>query len=141
MSDQLSPEQADDEFFAALIAGDVSRLEPLLDERFLIVDVMSGAVADRAALTAALAERVLEFERVELIERTGRHYGDSAILVGRTQMAGSFAGAAFRFRARPAKLPVSSPAPPSTPPSRYTHVFVRGADTHWRLASAQGTQI
>src|SRR3954463_3689219 len=123
MSDQLSPEQADDEFFAALIAGDVSRLEPLLDERFLIVDVMSGAVAARAALTAALAERVLEFERVELIERTGRHYGDSAILVGRTQMAGSFARAAF------------------TAASRYTHVFVRGADTHWRLASAQGTQI
>ena len=123
MSDHLSPEQADDEFFAALTAGDVSRLEPLLDERFLIVDVMSGAVADRAALTTALAERVLEFERVELIERAGRHYGDTAILVGRTQMAGSFAGAAF------------------TAASRYTHVFVRGADTRWRLASAQGTQI
>ena len=43
MSDHMSPEQADDEFFDALIAGDVSRLEPLLDERFLIVDVMSGA--------------------------------------------------------------------------------------------------
>jgi ketosteroid isomerase-like protein len=123
MSDHLSPEQADDEFFAALTAGDVSRLEPLLDERFLIVDVMSGAVADRAALTTALAEQVLEFERVELIERAGRHYGDTAILVGRTRMAGSFAGAAF------------------TAASRYTHVFVRGVDTRWRLASAQGTQI
>jgi ketosteroid isomerase-like protein len=123
MSDHLSPEQADDEFFAALTAGDVSRLEPLLDERFLIVDIMSGAVADRAALTAALAGRVLEFERVELIERAGRHYGETAILVGRTEMAGSFAGAAF------------------TAASRYTHVFVRGADRHWRLASAQGTQI
>jgi len=123
MSDHLSPGQADDEFFAALTAGDVSRLEPLLDERFLIVDIMSGAVADRAALTAALAERVLEFERVELIERAGRHYGETAILVGRTEMAGSFAGAAF------------------TAASRYTHVFVRGADTRWRLASAQGTQI
>jgi ketosteroid isomerase-like protein len=123
MSDHLSPEQADDEFFAALTAGDVSRLEPLLDERFLIVDVMSGGVADRAALTTALAERVLEFERVELLERAGRHYGDTAILVGRTQMAGSFAGAAF------------------TAASRYTHVFVRGADARWRLASAQGTQI
>ena len=123
MSDHLSPEQADDEFFAALTSGDVSRLEPLLDERFLIVDIMSGAVADRAALTAALAERVLEFERVEVIERAGRHYGDTAILVGRTRMAGSFAGAAF------------------TAASRYTHVFVRGADTRWRLANAQGTQI
>ena len=123
MSDHMSPEQADDEFFAALTAGDVSRLEPLLDERFLIVDVMSGAVADRAALLAALAERILEFGHVELIERAARHYGDTAILVGRTQMAGSFAGAAFAAA------------------SRYTHVFVRGADTRWRLASAQGTQI
>ena len=123
MSDHMSPEQADDEFFAALTAGDVSRLEPLLDERFLIVDVMSGAVADRAALLAALDERILEFGRVELIERAARHYGDTAILVGRTQMAGSFSGAAF------------------TAASRYTHVFVRGADTRWRLASAQGTQI
>jgi ketosteroid isomerase-like protein len=37
-------------------------------------------------------------------------------------MAGSFAGAAF------------------TAASRYTHVFVRGADTRWRLASAQGSR-
>jgi ketosteroid isomerase-like protein len=123
MSDQRSPEQVDDEFFDALTAGDVGRLEAVLDERFLIVDVMSGAVADRAALTAALGERIVEFERIELIERAARDYGDTAILVGRTQMAGSFAGAAFSAA------------------SRYTHVFVRGADTRWRLASAQGTQI
>src|SRR3954462_13336994 len=98
-------------------------VDPLLDDRFLIVDVMSGAVADRAALLSALGGRMLEFEHVELIERAARHYGDAAILVGRTQMAGSFSGAAF-------------PAA-----SRHTHVFVRGADTRWRLASAQGTQI
>ena len=123
MNDHTSPERADDEFFDALIAGDARRLESLLDERFLIVDVMSGAVADRAALVAALDERVLEFELVDVIERAARDYGDTAILVGRTQMAGSFAGAAF------------------TAASRYTHVFVRGADAQWRLASAQGTQI
>jgi ketosteroid isomerase-like protein len=123
MNEHMSPERADDEFFDALIAGDVGRLEPLLDERFLIVDVMSGAVADRAALIDALKERVLKFERVDLVERTVRDYDDTAILVGRTKMAGSFAGSAF-------------PAA-----SRYTHVFVRGADDRWRLASAQGTQI
>ena len=123
MSDHLSPEQVEDAFFDALIAGDVSRLEPLLDERFVIVDVMSGAVADRAALTGALKDRILAFDRVELIERVARHYGDTAILVGRTQMAGWFAGSAFAAA------------------SRYTHVFVRGADARWRLASAQGTQI
>jgi hypothetical protein len=84
MSDQGSPQQVDGKFFDALTAGDVRRLEAVLDERFLIVDVMSGAVADRAALTAALDERVLEFERVELIERAARLYGDTAIVVGRT---------------------------------------------------------
>ena len=123
MSDDMSPEQVEDAFFDALIAGDVSRLEPLLDERFLIVDVMSGAVADRAELTGALKDRILEFDRVEPIERAARRYGDTAVLVGRTQMAGSFAGSAFAAA------------------SRYTHVFVRGADARWRLASAQGTQI
>src|SRR4051794_18997057 len=106
MSDQRSPEQVDDDFFDALTAGDVGRLEAVLDERFLIVDVMSGAVADRMALTAALGERIVEFERIELIERAARDYGDTAILVGRAEMAGSFAGAAF------------------TAASRYTHVFV-----------------
>jgi ketosteroid isomerase-like protein len=123
MNDRTSPEQADDQFFEALTAGDARRVEAVLDERFLIVDVMSGTVADRAALVGALDGRVLEFERVELVERTARHYGETAILVGRTQMAGSFGGAGFSTA------------------SRYTHVFVRGADAQWRLASAQGTRI
>src|SRR4051794_26023100 len=123
MSDHMSPERADDEFFAALTAGDVSRVEALLDNRFLIVDVMSGAVADRAALRGPGEGRFLVFGRVELIGGPARRYGATAILVGRTQMVGSFSGAAFSAA------------------SRYTHVFVRGADMRWRLASAQGTQI
>jgi ketosteroid isomerase-like protein len=123
MSDHTPAEQADDQFFDALTAGDTQRIEQLLDDRFLIVDVLSGAVADRQALVAALRERTLEFERVDLVERVARYYGDTAILVGRTQMAGSFAGTAFAAA------------------SRYTHVFVRGADARWRLASAQGTSI
>jgi ketosteroid isomerase-like protein len=114
---------AEDAFFDALTAGDARRLEPLLDDRFLIVDVMSGAVADRTAIVGALDERILEFERIDVVERAVREYGDTAIVVGRTQMAGRFAGAAFAAA------------------SRYTHVFVRGADARWRLASAQGTPI
>lgn len=123
MNHLTSPEDADDQCFDALTAGDARSLEALLDERFLIVDVMSGAVADRAALVAALGERVLSFERVDVVERAVRRYGDTAILVGRTRMAGSFAGTAFSAA------------------SRYTHVFVRGTDARWRLASAQGTRI
>src|SRR3954454_17722941 len=116
MSDQNFPEQVEDEFFDALVAGDVGRLEPALDERFLIVDVMSGAVADRGALMAALGERIVAFERIELLERASRHYGDTAIVVVGTEMAGSFA------------------APASSAASRYTHVFVRGGEARWRLA-------
>jgi ketosteroid isomerase-like protein len=123
MNDPTSPEHADDQFFQALIAGDTQLIELLLDDRFVIVDVMSGAVTDRAAFIGALQERVVEFERVDLVERTARDYGDTAILVGRTQMAGSFAGTAFAAS------------------SRYTHVFVRDGDGRWRLASAQGTPI
>jgi ketosteroid isomerase-like protein len=123
MSDLKLAEHVDDQFFEALTAGDVQRIEELLDDRFLIVDVLSGAVADRQALVAALRDRILEFERVDLVERAARYYGETAILVGRTQMAGSFAGTAFAAA------------------SRYTHVFVRGADACWRLASAQGTSI
>jgi ketosteroid isomerase-like protein len=123
MNHDTPAEHADDQFFDALTAGDSRSIEELLDERLLIIDVRSGAVADRTTLVRALQERLLEFERVDLIDRAARYYGDTAILVGRTQMAGSFAGTAF------------------TTASRYTHVFVRGADARWRLASAQGTPI
>jgi hypothetical protein len=49
MSDQTSPEQVDDEFFGALSAGDVSRLEPLLDERFRVARRPTRSAAWRVA--------------------------------------------------------------------------------------------
>jgi ketosteroid isomerase-like protein len=116
-------ELAEDQFFDALVAADVERLDGLLAEDFLIVDVMSGGVADRTALIAALGDGLLEFQRVNLVERATRRYGDTAIIVGRTEMAGSFQGASF------------------TTASRYTHVLVHDRDGGWRLASAQGTSI
>ena len=84
---------------------------------------MRGGVADRASFLAALRARVLVFDRVALVERTTRRYGDAAVIVGRTEMSGTFGGAPF------------------TAPSRYTHVLVRGGDDRWRLATAQGTRI
>ena len=130
MNDQTLPraatdaaENAEDRFFDALAAGDVARIEDLLHDDFLIVDVMSGGVADRASFLAALRERLVEFDRVQLVERAGRRYGDSAVIVGRTEMSGTFGGAPFAAA------------------SRYTHVLVRDGDDRWRLVSAQGTQI
>jgi hypothetical protein len=80
-------------------------------------------VVDRPSFIAALRDGLVGFERVHLVERVTRHYGDIAIIVGRTEMSGSFDGA--RFGAA----------------SRYTHVLLRERDGRWRLASAQGTSI
>ena len=116
-------EFAEDQFFDGLVAGDVERVEQLLSQDFVIVDLMTGAVADRAAFVGALRDGRLQFERMELMERLTRHHGDTAIIVGRTEMSGSFDAASFAAA------------------SRYTHVLVRERDGRWRLASAQGTRI
>jgi ketosteroid isomerase-like protein len=119
-----SAELAEDRFFAALLAGDVASLDTVIADDFLIVDISSGTVADRASFIAALEDGALEFDRIELVERLTRHYGDTAIIVGRTEMSGAFGGVGFAAS------------------SRYTHVFVRDSDDgRWRLASAQGTRI
>lgn len=116
-------EETEDRFFAALRGNDADQVDQHLDDGFLIVDVNSGAVTDRAGLLAALRDGALAFDRVDLVERATRIYGDAGVVVGRTAMAGTFAGQQFAVA------------------SRYTHVFVRGADERWRLASGQGTPI
>jgi ketosteroid isomerase-like protein len=116
-------ELAEDQFFDALATSDVERVDQLLAQDFLIVDVISGRVVDRAAFIAALRDRLLAFERVDLVERRTRHYGETAVIVGRTEMAGSLDAARFAVA------------------SRYTHVLVRERDGRWRLVSGQGTRI
>ena len=122
MSPYSEPEPAEDAFFGALLSGDVGALEDVLADDFLIVDVMSGNVADREGFLGPLGDRSLRFESIDLVERQTRTYGDAAVIVGRTAMKGSFGELDFSAS------------------SRYTHVLVR-ADGEWRLASAQGTQI
>jgi ketosteroid isomerase-like protein len=116
-------ERTEDAFFAALRASDGDALEDLVGDDMLLVDVNSGAVVDRSAFVGALRERALVFDRVELVERATRSYGDAAVIVGRTEMAGTFADASFAVS------------------SRYTHVFVRGDEGRWRLVNGQGTPI
>ena len=118
----MEPELADDAFFAALLAGDTRALAEVLADDFLIVDVMSGNVSDRKAFLGPLGDGRLRFQSIDLIERQTRRYGDAAVIVGRTEMRGSFGGQEFGAA------------------SRYTHVLIR-ADGAWRLASAQGTPI
>lgn len=116
-------ESAEDAFFAALRGGDTGALEELVGDGMRLVDVNSGMVVDRSDFLDALRGRVLAFDRVDLVERETRRFADTAVIVGRTELAGSFAGARFAVS------------------SRYTHVFARGRDDRWRLVNGQGTPI
>ena len=116
-------EAAEDSFFTALLAGDATELGELIAADFTIVDVISGAVADSAAFLGAFRRGLLSFSRVELVDRFTRLYGDVAVIVGRTEMAGTLDGDDFAVS------------------SRYTHVFVLGGDGRWRLVAAQGSRI
>jgi ketosteroid isomerase-like protein len=116
-------ENTDDRFFAALLAADGPALQELLAPDFTIIDVMAGSVVDRDPFVAAVRDKVVGFDSIDVEGRAARSYGDdAAVIVGSTRMAGTFAGNRFAVH------------------SRYTHVFVR-QDASWRLASAQGTGI
>lgn len=117
------PERADDRFFAALLAADGAELESLLAADFLLVDVVGGGVVERSAFVATVDSGLLDLNSIRVLERRTRRHGDTAIVVGRTQMAGSFEGAPFEAA------------------SRYTHVLVRGPEQQWLLVNAQGTRI
>ena len=68
------------------------------DQVGLIVEVMTGAVADRAAFVGALRDGRLDFQRIDLVERLTQHHGDTAIVVGRTEMSGSTGAGAWPAR-------------------------------------------
>jgi hypothetical protein len=67
----------------------------------------------------------LVFQTIDPAEVRCRRYGATAVVTGRTRMAGRYAGAAFAAA------------------SRYTHVYVEqpGDDGAWRMVAAQGTPI
>lgn len=118
-----TPQLTDDAFFAALLEASGDDLDGLLADDFVIVDVMSGSVTDRETFVGAVRDRVVTFSGIDVADRATRVYGDAAVVVGRTAMHGEFADSGFSVA------------------SRYTHVFVRGGDESWLLASAQGTPI
>jgi ketosteroid isomerase-like protein len=116
-------ENTDDRFFAALLDADAATLQELLAPDFTIIDVMAGSVVARDPFVAAIRDRIVAFDAIDVEGRAARSYGDdTAVIVGSTRMSGTFAGSRFAVH------------------SRYTHVFVR-QDGDLRLASAQGTQI
>jgi ketosteroid isomerase-like protein len=122
MDTETEVKAAEDRFFEALLLGDRSRLEQVLGEDFLLIDVMTGSEVPREALLEVVGSRQLVFEAIARIDAQVRSYDRTAIVTGQTRMKGNYGGASFN------------------PHSRYTHVYVRGADG-WQLVTAQGTPI
>jgi ketosteroid isomerase-like protein len=118
----MNPLTADRRFFAGLIAGDVRALDRIMVEDFLLIDVMNGSEISKQAFLAAIGSRQIKFESIEPTENRVRLYQKTAIITGRTQMAGLIGNTPFAAS------------------SRYTHVFV-DQQGEWRLVTAQGTQI
>ena len=111
-------------FFTALVEGDGQALDGILADQFVPVGVNDGAVVPRDVLVVLVGRGQLRFNAIEADGSAVllRRYGSTAIVVGRTEMRGSFAGTPLRVT------------------SRYTHVFVEDQG-RWRLASSQGTPI
>jgi hypothetical protein len=122
MNDELDPLVTDRQFFSALIAGSLENLSQILADDFIMIEVMGGSEVTKSSLLGAIESGQLKFEAVEPAEMRVRTYQTTAVVTGRTQMSGRFAGTPFAVR------------------SRYTHVYVE-QQGRWRLVTAQGTQI
>ena len=123
--------RADLGFFDALLDRDISALETLLADEFMIVDVASGSVHVRAMFLEAISGRVVTFQEIKTFpdETVIRLAGPgTGIVIGRTAMSFSDADGAATEVA-----------------TRYTHVFqadvFQAGASSWHLLSAQGTPI
>jgi ketosteroid isomerase-like protein len=124
--DRASLLDQDQRFFDALMTADVSALDALLADDFMLVGISDGAVIPKSALVEAVSSGAVRFPAVQSCpdEAIVRRVGDAGIIVGRTSM--NFTqpdGTTF------------------TAGSRYTHVFAAHDDMGWQLVSAQGTEI
>jgi len=123
MSDENDPLSAERAFFAALLAGSEADLKAILADDFVLVDVMSGSEISKLELLTVVGMGQLRFTKIDVHESRVRRYPPgTAVVNGRTEMAGWFGESAFSAH------------------SRYTHVYVR-MDGRWRLVAAQGTPI
>ena len=119
---KTQPEEVENEFFQALINGDVESLVRVLATNFVLIDMMTGSEVSAKALTDLIRLAQLRFQTIDRTKFTVRLYGTTAVITGRTEMTGWYEGQQFNVT------------------SRYTHVLVR-QNEHWRMVSAQGTQI
>jgi ketosteroid isomerase-like protein len=118
----MNPLETDKQFFHALIAADLPALQQLLADDFILIDVMQGDENTKGDFLAVVQSGMIKFESVLPAEQTVRVYGNTAVIIGRTEMKGKMGGAPFAAS------------------SRYTHVYVLQSGA-WRMVSAQGTSI
>jgi len=118
----MNPLVVDQQFFTALVAGDVNLLQRILTDDFILIDVMSGSENTKPAFLAFVGSGQIKFEAIRPADQRVRLCQDTAVITGRTEMRGRIVDSPF----------VTS--------SRYTHVYVQ-QQNDWRLASAQGTAI
>jgi hypothetical protein len=122
VEEEDDPSAADGRFFAALVRGNVEKLNPMLADDFILIDVLSGSEIGKLALLTAIKSGELVFDAIELLDSLVRRYQTTAVITGSTRMSARFGPTPF------------------TVDSRYTHVYVQHQG-RWCLVSAQGTQI
>jgi hypothetical protein len=122
MSDTSGALAADREFFKAVTDGNRDELNWLLADDFILIDVMRGEEVPKTAIVELVGSGQLKFESITPAAEHVRHYGSTAIVIGRTGMRVRFEETAVTVK------------------SRYTHVCVEAQD-HWMMVSAQGTQV
>ena len=122
MKDDPTPDAVEQDFFAALIGSNVEALDRVLADDFVLIDVMTGSEITKSMLLEVIGGGQLKFETIDRVEFRVRVYETAAVVNGRTEMKGSFAGAPFSTS------------------SRYTHVYIEQRG-YWRMVAAQGTPI
>ena len=122
MKDDPTPDVVEQDFFTALIGSNVEALDRVLADDFVLIDVMTGSEITKSMLLEVIGGGQLKFETIDRVEFRVRVYETAAVVNGRTEMKGSFAGATFNAS------------------SRYTHVYIEQRG-HWRMVAAQGTPI
>lgn len=119
---EQNPETVEQEFFTALMEANVAALDRVLSDDFVLIDVMTGSEVSKSMLLDAVGGGALTFEHIDRVAYRVRIYAGAAVVMGQTEMSGSFGGQPFGTS------------------SRYTHVFVADHE-RWRMVAAQGTQI
>ncbi|MFC7642537.1 nuclear transport factor 2 family protein [Streptosporangium lutulentum] len=103
----------DRSFFDALVAADLSCLDDLLADDFVMVAIDNGATVTRADLLGLMSSGTVRFPAVQSFpdEAVVRRIGDVGIVVGRTGM--NFTGADGAVFTAAAGTPTSSSPTPS----------------------------